>query len=186
MNLRQHFREIKRQLFPRWDQHNLWRVTTRSKRKVHGHCDRDRRVIEIVIQHADPDERDRLLIHEICHAVAEGGHGKKWQDRMEKAAKRADELGRDRLAKLLREEIVGYQESWKPVDEAYGIVQEWLTCNPDLTLAQVKRSLADMHGLLVTEVGKTFRRFKKVFTEAKKDAQEARALKAAWLKEAKG
>ncbi len=70
------------------------------------------------------------------------------------------------MAQLLREEIVGYRESWKPVDEAYGIVQEWLTCNPDLTLAQVRRALADEYGLLVTEVGK-----------------EARAMKAAWLKE---
>lgn len=183
MSLRQHFLEIKHQFFPRWDRKNLWRISTRSRRNVHGCCDPERRVIEIVIQHNDPDERDRLLIHEICHAVAEGGHGKKWQDRIEMAARRAEELGRDRLAKLLREEIESYRESWKPVDEAYGIVQEWLTCNPDLTLAQVRRALAQEYGLLISEVGKVLRRFENVFSEAKREAQEARELKAAWLKE---
>jgi hypothetical protein len=43
--------------------------------------------------------------------------------------------------------------------------------------------LAQEYGLLVTEVGKTLRRFEKVFTEAKLEALEARALRAAWLKE---
>ena len=84
MNLQRHFREIKHLFFPRWDRQDTWRVSSRSRRKVHGHCDPERRVIEIVIQHSDPDERDKLFIHEICHAVAEMSHGKKWQDRMEK------------------------------------------------------------------------------------------------------
>lgn len=181
--MNKHFLEIKHQFFPRWDRDHRWRISTRSRRKVEGCCEPERRVIEIAVQYADQDKRDRLLIHEICHAVADGGHGNKWQDRMERAARRADDLGRDRLARLLREEIEEYQQGWKPVDEAYGIVQEWLTCNPDLTLAQVRQALADQYGLLVTEVGKTLRRFKKVFMEAKREAQEARALKAAWLKE---
>jgi hypothetical protein len=56
---------------------------------------------------------------------------------------------------------------------------------PDLTLAQVKRSLADLHGLLVSEVGTKLKRFEKVFREAKREAQEARKLRAAWLKEAR-
>ncbi len=107
MTMRHHFLEIKRLFFPRWDRDNHWRVSKRSKRRLHGHCDTERRVIEIVIQYSDPDKRDKLLIHEICHAVADMGHGRKWQARMEKAAQRADQLGRHRLAELLREEIVG-------------------------------------------------------------------------------
>lgn len=96
MTIHQRFQQLKEQFFPRWDRQNQWRISTRSKRRVHGHCDVDRRVIEIVIHHSDPDERDRLLIHEICHAVARGSHGKEWQGRMEKAAKQADELARTR------------------------------------------------------------------------------------------
>jgi len=43
--------------------------------------------------------------------------------------------------------------------------------------------LADQYGLLVAEVGKTLRRFKKVYLAANREAQEARALKAAWMDE---
>jgi len=181
MTLRHHFLEIKQQFFPRWDRVNLWRVSTRSRRKVHGRCDPERRVIEIVVQYTDPDERDRLLIHEICHAVASGGHGKVWQSRMEKAAKRADELGRHQLAKLLRQEIVNYQEATEGLEHAYQNIEDWLALEPDLTLAQVKRSLADLHGLLVSEVCTKLKRTEKVFRAAKREALEERALREAWL-----
>jgi hypothetical protein len=183
MTLRQHFLEIKSLFFPRWDRDNLWRISTKSRRNVHGHCDRERRVIAIVIQHSDPDERDSLLIHEICHAAANGSHGKVWQRRMEKAAKRADELGRNVLAKLLRKVIVNYQEFAEGREQAYQTIQDWLNAEPDLTLAQAKRSLADLTGLLVSEISTKLRRVEKVFSEAKREAQEARAMKAMWLKE---
>lgn len=186
MLIQQRFREIKKLFFPRWDRAGVWRISTRSRRNVHGHCDTERRVIEIVVQHADPDERDRLLIHEICHAVAAGGHGKVWQRRMEKAARRADELGRDVLARLLRQEIVNYQEATEGVEQAYQTIQDWVSHKPDLTLAQVKRSLADQYGLLVSEVSTKFRRTEKVFLDAKREAQDARALKRAWLKAGQG
>jgi hypothetical protein len=183
MSFRRHFLEIKRQFFPRWDRQNLWRISTRSRRKVHGYCDRERRVIEIVIQHTDPDKCDCLLIHEMCHAVANGGHEKVWQRRLEKAAVRADELGRDVLAKLLRQEIVNYQDFAEGREQAYQTVEDWMIYEPDLTLAQVKRSIADLHGLLVSEVGTKLKRIEKVYWAAKKEALEARALKEAWLKE---
>ena len=186
MTLHRHFKELKRLFFPRWDRQNLWRISTKSKRKVHGFCDVDRRVIQIVVQHADQDEQDKLLIHEICHAVAAGGHGKVWQGRMEKAARRADELGRKRLAEMLRQEIVEYQESAVGVAEGYQTVQDWLTHNPELTLAQMKRSLANEYGLLASEVSTTFKRLETVFAAAKREALEERALKKTWQAEANG
>jgi len=70
MSILQDFLDIKTLYFPCWDRANLWRLSAKSKRRVLGYCDRDRRVIEIVARHADSDERDRLVIHEICHAVA--------------------------------------------------------------------------------------------------------------------
>jgi hypothetical protein len=177
MNLQRHFQEIKKVFFSRWDRQDLWRVSSRSRRKVHGHCDPERRVIEIVIQHSDPDERDKLFIHEVCHAVAEMSHGKKWQDRMEKAARRADELGRQRLAQLIRQEIVGYQQAGTELENAYNEIRDALTMNPDLTFSQIARWLADQYGLLVSEVATSFRRAKKVFQEAKREALEEREMK---------
>jgi hypothetical protein len=105
---------------------------------------------------------------------------------MEKAARRADELGRDVLAKLLRQEIVNYQEFAEGREEAYQTVEDWMNHEPDLTMAQVKRSIADLHGLLVSEVGTKLKRIEKVYLKAKREALEERALRAAWLKEKAG
>jgi hypothetical protein len=105
---------------------------------------------------------------------------------MEEAARRADELGRDVLAKILRQEIVNYQEFAEGREQAYQTVQDWLNAEPDLTLAQVKRSLADLTGLLVSEVSTKLRRFEKVYRAAKREALEARAMKAMWVKEIQG
>ena len=153
MKIESQFRDIKHLFFPRWDHDYRWRIGTKSRRRVLGHCDVKRQVIEIVVQHADPDKRDGLLIHEICHAVANRSHGRAWQCRMEMAARRADELGRDALAKLLRQEIADYQDAAEMTGEAYQTVQEWLAHQPDLTLAQAKRSLADLYGLLSLRSG---------------------------------
>lgn len=177
MNLQRHFQEIKRLFFSRWDRQDFWRVTSQSRRKVHGHCDPERKVIEIVVQHADPDERGRLFIHEICHAVSEMSHGKKWQQRMEKAARKADELGRQRLTQLIREEIAGYQRSSIGLKHGYNQIRDALNEHPDLTFSQIKRWLADEYGLLVAEVTTSFKRARKVFQEAKREAQEHRAMK---------
>jgi hypothetical protein len=178
MRIGPQFRKIKQLFFPRWDRDDCWRISTNSRRRVHGHCDVERQVIEIVVQHADADKRDGLLIHEICHAVAKGNHGKVWQRRMEAAARRADGLGRHGLAKWLMQEVADYQNAEDATEEAYRIVQDWLACNPGLSLAQVRRSLADLYGLLVSEVGTTFKKVEKVYRAAKQDSLEVRALKA--------
>lgn len=183
MTIHQQFQQIKRLFFPCWDRQNVWRISTRSRRNVHGYCDVKRRVIEIVVQHADQDYQDKLMIHEICHAVAAGGHGKVWQRRMEKAVTKADQLGRTRLAELLRQEIVDYQEVAVGVAQAYQTVEDWIAHKPDLMLVQVKWSLADEYGLLMSEVGMTFKRIKKVYEAARREALEARAMRDAWLKE---
>lgn len=178
MSLRHEFQAIKSVFFPRWDRANLWRISTRSRRSVHGYCDRIRRVIEVVVVPSDPDDRDLLLIHEICHAVTSGSHGKSWQARMGRAAERADRFGRDRLAKLLREEIAAYQEAGDWRMEAYLMVERWLETQPDLTLAQVKRAIATECGLLYWEVATKLRRLERVFFQSRRDAQDARDRRA--------
>jgi hypothetical protein len=34
MTIRQHFQDIERLFFPRWDRQDLWRISTRSRRTV--------------------------------------------------------------------------------------------------------------------------------------------------------
>lgn len=176
--MKRHFHEIKRLFFPRWDRQSVWRLRTTSTRKCQGHCDRERKVIEIVARHIDPDDQDHLLIHEICHAVTKGFHGREWQSRMEKAAERADELGRTRLAKLLREEVVRRREQGEEFRFAYELVKEWVQSVPDVTLPQLEKALAEENGVTVSELRQRLRRLEKVFREAKSDVLEARRMKA--------
>ena len=63
MRLKTHFCKIKQSLFC-WGRDARCPVRTTSRRMVHGYCDAKRRVIEIVVLHADPDQRDGLLIHD--------------------------------------------------------------------------------------------------------------------------
>src|ERR1700730_1313962 len=99
-SVRQAWAVVKRDYFPRWDPTGEWRLSFRLPSQarwaalLHGLCDMERRLIFIGAFPADEDARDALLIHEICHAVATGFHGKPWQRRMEKAAARARALGR--------------------------------------------------------------------------------------------
>jgi hypothetical protein len=53
---------------------------------------------------------DVTMIHEIAHAVAQLGHGLRWQQRMEKAAQKADSIGRGELAAALREDYTAYSD----------------------------------------------------------------------------
>ena len=103
--LQQHWRATLATFFPAWKAGKQWCCTTQTRRTAHGYCDIERRIVEIGLVFADDDELDRLLIHEISHATAPGGHGKTWQHRMLCAAAKARKLGRNRLAELLEEEV---------------------------------------------------------------------------------
>lgn len=172
MSLQRHFRDIKHLFFPRWDRDGQWRLSTRSRRRVHGYCDLKARTIEVFAIPGDPDDRDMLLIHEICHAVAPGNHGVVWRRRMEKAAATADEIGRSRLACLIRKEIVAYQEAGSVVTEAYASIREAVSTTPNLTFGQLKRWLASEYGLLLLEVCTTFKRAEMVFQDAQREARQ--------------
>lgn len=74
-----------------------------------GRCCREDRTIRIAYLPGG-EQGIVLLVHEIAHAVAGDGHGRKWQARMEKAAATAGQAGRTELAGLLRKEIAGYED----------------------------------------------------------------------------
>jgi hypothetical protein len=177
--LQQHWRDILAAFFPRWKAASEWLCTTRTRRTGDGHCDPERRIIEIRVVFEDDDALDCLLIHESAHAVASLSHDKRWQRRIARAAARARNLGRTRLAELLDEEIVHYQEKRQPISVAYQEVQDAVFDNPDLTLAQIKRRLARTYGLLVREVGKSFPRLVKVYDKARQEGREFQKHQAA-------
>ena len=114
------FQRARLQFFPRWRAGACWSVRAYSRPGTDGsYCDSDRRTIYCV-GHWTP-----TLIHEICHAVAEAGHGKKWDARMRMAADDATRLGDAALAGHLRDEADFYKDT------------------PNTTAADVYRSLED-------------------------------------------
>jgi hypothetical protein len=184
--LQQHWQSILDSFFPTWKAGKQWRCTTKTRRTAHGYCNTDRRVIEIGLVASDDDELDRLLIHEISHATVPGGHTKKWQHRMSRAAVKARKLARHRLAQLLDEEVKNYQESAFTMAHAYQQVEDALADNPDLTLAQIKRWLAQEFGLLVIEVDQRFRRLQQVYDHARIEALQARQARSKWTEQGWG
>jgi hypothetical protein len=115
-----------------------------------------------------------VLIHEICHAVTPGGHGKKWQDRMAKAAADAEKIGRLELATQLRKEIRGYQETILTgrAAEIYGCIDDTLMDRPEASLMQVADWIRQGYGMSRKEFFDSYKRFKVEFAKKQRYWQE--------------
>jgi len=71
------------------------------------------------------------LIHEMCHAVTPGGHGKKWQERMLLAARDAETYKDHALAMALRAEVQNYFETRKITARwAYSSIEDAIDGGP--------------------------------------------------------
>ena len=110
------FAWVRATLFPRWRRGTEWSVTygTRSD-ETHedGYCDTDGRVIYVHPKQSqsEADTRRLVLVHEVCHAVAGSGHGRKFCKRMRRAARDADGAGERELGTLLESEAVQHESS---------------------------------------------------------------------------
>ena len=137
--MKQEFHKVRQQFFPRWDRAGRWRLRQVADLDgSQGECCPEDHTIRIT-HLPDGDEGTVLLIHEIGHAVANGGHGKLWQARMEQAAVIAEDAGRNELAGLLREEIAGYNDPLARVSAGfvYQEIGDAVADNPDANFVQV-------------------------------------------------
>jgi hypothetical protein len=104
--LQEAFQFVRRHFFPEWDKTGEWKTQNRgiedcdTYELIGGLCLKDRKTILVFRIPDDEDDLKMLLIHEICHVFAEW-HGKKWLDKMLRAAKKASDLGMDSLSKNL-------------------------------------------------------------------------------------
>jgi hypothetical protein len=108
--LSQRFQMIKREFFPGWDKKNQWRIRQDKKFKRPGHaeCRAELKTIRVNLHNLDnlhrnisEDDVDALIIHEICHAVVNSYHGRKFCNRLKEARQHAESIGRRDLAELL-------------------------------------------------------------------------------------
>ena len=166
------FEYVKRAFFPRWDRKKEWCFQLVDDLDgALGTCNTDSKAIQLT---AAPREGLReLLIHEITHAVSAGHHGRKWQVRMEIAAKRAVSLQMEKLAAQLRKDIEAYQDPTKSyyVTAAlvYTQISDAVTQCPEATFEQVIDWVRLQNGMPEQAFLNRFKRARRVYNRAQKD-----------------
>ena len=169
-SLNDEFHLLRRELFPRWRSGECWeaRYGYRSpETQEDGYCDKERRCIWIMpsAKRLAKVERERILVHEMCHAVAGLGHGERWQRRMRAAAEQAMKLGWSRLGELLVDETESYAdvEDVSP-EQIYRSIEDAVIdgAKPE----QVLRWVAKQNGLTLDELRRRYRRADKVVADA--------------------
>lgn len=168
------FREIRRKFFPRWDLSGKWKPKLGVPEQLtgcacHGYCESDSKTIYVNERIASEggDELELLFVHEICHAVTPGGHGKTWMDRLRKAADRAKALGMSRLAGLLSQEIKGYLEPEKIMaEQVYDEIEKYVEHHPNGTYENAVEVVSSGLGLRVDDFERHFRRSRSMYEEA--------------------
>lgn len=160
-SLDQLFAEIRSVYFPRWRDGNRWRVTadTRSDETCEdGYCDDVARVISIASpRRGDGETATVLLIHEIAHAVAGPGHGKRFRTRLRTAEQRARASNDDRVSELLADEIRVYEDPLSVVTarQIYCAVEDAVAEGAD-SWRSVQRWLSAFYGLTAQELAKHY------------------------------
>ena len=107
--LEREFAEVRSLYFPRWRNGKKWKVAEGfiSDLWPNGECHIESCTIYISPQYVElgGHELRALLIHEICHVVASGGHGKVWGRRLGKTVEVAERIGDAGVATILSKEV---------------------------------------------------------------------------------
>jgi len=165
--LREKYPYIRRVFFPRWDRKGEWRIKLCDRigmngpGRTDGLCEHKSKTIFVSREH-DPKELDLVLIHEIAHAVTRGGHGERWVARMEKAARRAEQIGRSELAEAIRREVAAPTLT---EDDVYDEVREFVDSHPKESLKAAVSFVAFRYGRTDDEFLAWYPRLREVYEE---------------------
>lgn len=164
------FAYVRSIFFPLWDRNAEWTVSEVVDLPVDGKSDERKKMIAVHVVADNDDDLHCLLIHEICHAVASTGHGKKWLDRLLKAGDRARRIGRETLAKLVYDEVERYAKSEKRLkviaELIYNTIEDLVFYNPSATYEAVIDSVALQFGFYRDELLDHYTRCQEVYEGA--------------------
>ena len=150
------FAYVRSTFFPLWDKSAEWTVSEVVDLPVDGKSNERKKTIAVHVVADDDDHLHFLLIHEICHAVASTGHGKKWLDRLIKAGDRARLMGREALADLIYGEVERYARSERRpkviAELIYNTVEDLVFYNPSATYEAVIDTVALQFGFYRDEL----------------------------------
>jgi hypothetical protein len=179
------FNQIKREFFQKWDLKNQWKIRKGSHGRwksegkqfstsESGYCDPEKKTIWL------NDSSELVIIHEICHAVTTGRHGKKWQQRFKKASDRAAEIGKGELSAQILEEIMGYKKAIKlgvgSKLDIYGLIEDWVLESPNISFDEIVNGVCQEIATVPKEFLSYFKRARPVYDRARKEALRQLAL----------
>lgn len=171
-DLRKAYNFVHSNFFPKWRKRK-WRFFKVPRHRAFGTCDGERKII-CVRNYKYGIFLFKLLIHEICHAVTNSSHGKKWLQRYSKAAERAKSLGYNELAEAIQVEVEMYKEGgYNPSNsEVYDSITDCVFGYPTISFKNVVNSVSRQLGMSDKDFLKKYVLSKKVFLDAKKDAKK--------------
>jgi hypothetical protein len=107
--LQRAFRDVRKNIFSRWDLKNEWTVKKVKhlpiSAPVIAYTNHSLKTIFVNYLPNNKNSLYSLLIHEICHAVTSGQHHKRWEERMVKSADKASKTGNIHLTELIYEDL---------------------------------------------------------------------------------
>jgi len=161
---------IRETFFPRWDKRNEWVIKKDENLPSFGSCS-NRKSKTISLRYIDEDENNFycLLIHEICHAVTNDNHGKKWKERVLKASDKAKSIGRLKLTELLKIEVKEYGpgKTIGSIKQIYEGFEDYVIDYPHiLPYDQIIEKFAKSWGLYSDELEQMCKRIRKVYEQA--------------------
>lgn len=136
-----------------------------------GRCETDRRLIRLARRLA-PDERRRLLLHEMCH-IGIPGHGVRWQARMLRLADQGEGWAR-KEARAYRTSAETPRMLWAAITDA---LHDLAHHRPRLRLAQVRRICSADCDLTVPELLRLFPRFDRTWERIREEELRARTMR---------
>lgn len=173
------FESVRKAFFPHWDRNRNWKVRKKKDLPCDGLCDLHLKAISLQYISKNDDKLSRLLIHEICHCFSPR-HGKRWQDQMVKRAQKANQIGRDELARLIMEDVEGYRKA--PIIRAkdvYGRVEDIVTEDSEegISFEDLVKCLASELGMYPEELLEGYKKLKEAFSKANRVVERERELR---------
>ena len=154
--LEEAFQYVRETFFPKWRKGTYWTVEEDPTLTYYGRCDDSSR--KILVQ-STPEEDDRLhliLIHEICHAITNEPHTKKWRDRFRQAGDTAMEMGRQELANLIHNEVRRSSENVKQprLNQRliYSTIQDIILADSSVSFEEAIAEVARLWGITPADV----------------------------------
>ncbi len=162
------FQYVRETFFPKWRKGADWKVKEDPGLPYYGRCDDSRRTIFVQSTLEEDDRLHLILIHEICHAITSEPHTKKWRDRFHFAGDTAKKIGRQKLAKLIYDEVRRSSENVKPprLNERliYSTIEDIILADSRVSFDEAIEAVARLWGITPEDVSQ-FKDCKSVYEE---------------------